>query len=142
VATRRQLAPYLREPRWAWGAFGVVVLALLAWAPTPALRQVIPALVLIGLLALGLEALRRQTAREFPDAQRSDSFKGLRAWAAGLGARVRGVGERSQAPAADTTLEQLEQLGRLRESGTLDASEFEQQKARLLAGSRAPDAAT
>jgi hypothetical protein len=43
VATRRQLAPYLREPRWAWGAFGVVVLALLAWAPTPAFRQAIPA---------------------------------------------------------------------------------------------------
>jgi Short C-terminal domain len=133
VATRRQLAPYLREPRWAWGAFGVVVLVLLAWAPTPAFRQAIPALVLIGLLAFGLEALRRQTGREFPDAQRSDSFKGVRAWAAGLGARVRGVGERSRAPAADPTLEQLERLGRLRESGMLDASEFEQQKARLLA---------
>ena len=70
VATRRQLAPYLREPRWAWGAFGVIVLALIAWAPTPAFRQVLPALVLIGLLALGVEMLRRQTAREFPDAAR------------------------------------------------------------------------
>ena len=50
---RRQLAPGLREPRWAWGAFGVIVLILIAWAPTPAFRQVIPALVLIGLLALG-----------------------------------------------------------------------------------------
>jgi hypothetical protein len=135
VAVRRQLAPYLREPRWAWGAFGVVVLALLAWAPTPALRQVLPALVLIGLLALGLEALRRQTAREFPDAHRSDSFKGVRAWAATLGARMRG---RTPAPAADPTLDQLEQLGRLRESGVLDASEFERQKARLLAGSSNP----
>jgi hypothetical protein len=142
VATRRQLAPYLREPRWAWGAFGVVVLALLAWAPTPALRQVIPALVLIGLLALGLEALRRQTAREFPDAQRSDSFKGLRAWGARLRARASGAGERTPVPAADPTLEQLEQLGRLRENGVLDASEFERQKARLLAGSSKPEAAT
>jgi hypothetical protein len=139
VATRRQLAPYLREPRWAWGAFGVLVLALLAWAPTPALRQVIPALVLIGLLALGLEALRRQTARAFPDAERSDSFKGARAWAGSLGARLRGVGaQRPPAPAADPTLDQLEQLGRLRENGLLDASEFEQQKARLLAGSSNP----
>jgi Short C-terminal domain len=139
VAIRRQLAPYLREPRWAWGAFGVVVLALLAWAPTPALRQVVPALALIGLLALGVEALRRQTAREFPDAQRSDSFKGVRAWAAGLGARIRGVG--TPTSTADPTLEQLEQLGRLRERGMLDASEFERQKARLLAGSSSPDAA-
>ena len=142
VGTRRQLAPYLREPRWAWGVFGVVVLGLLAWAPTPALRQVVPALALIGLLALGVEALRRQTAREFPDAKRSDSFKGVRTWAARLRARVRGEGERTPAPAADPTLEQLEQLGRLRETGVLDASEFERQKARLLAGSRAPDAAT
>jgi hypothetical protein len=66
AATRRNLAPYLREPRFAWGAFGLVVLVLVAWAPTPAFRQVILALVLIGLLALGLEALRRQTAREYP----------------------------------------------------------------------------
>ncbi|HEU0024851.1 MAG TPA: hypothetical protein VFQ12_09485 [Thermoleophilaceae bacterium] len=70
VATRRALAPYLREPRFAWGAFGVVVLVLIGWAPTPAFRQVITALVLIGLLALGVEALRRQTAREYPDATR------------------------------------------------------------------------
>jgi hypothetical protein len=103
---------------------------------------VIPALVLIGLLALGLEALRRQTAREFPDAQRSDSFKGLRAWGARLRARASGAGERTPVPAADPTLEQLEQLGRLRENGVLDASEFERQKARLLAGSSKPEAAT
>ena len=44
VAVRRALAPYLREPRWAWGGFGVIVLLLIAWAPTPAFRQVIPAL--------------------------------------------------------------------------------------------------
>jgi Short C-terminal domain len=135
VATRRQLAPYLREPRWAWGAFGVAVLALLAWAPTPALRQVLPALVLIGLLALGVEALRRQTAREFPDATRSDSFRGLREWGAGVGARVRRLGSGRPASAEDATLEQLERLGRMRDSGLLDASEFEQQKARLLAAS-------
>lgn len=64
VATRRNLAPYLREPHLAWSAYGLVVLVLLAWAPTPAFRQVIGALLAIGLLALGLEALRRQTARE------------------------------------------------------------------------------
>ena len=70
VATRRGLAPWLREPRFAWGAFGVVVLVLLAWAPTPAFRQAITALMLIALLALGVAALRRQTAREYQDASR------------------------------------------------------------------------
>ncbi len=35
VATRRNLAPYLREPRFAWGAFGLVVLLLVAWGRPP-----------------------------------------------------------------------------------------------------------
>jgi hypothetical protein len=130
VATRRQLAPYLREPRWAWGAFGVIVLVLIAWAPTPAFRQVIPALVLIGLLALGVEMLRRQAGREFPYAQRSESFRGLRDWGRGIVAWVRGLGRRR---AADDQLDQLERLGRMRDSELLTASEFEEQKTRLMA---------
>jgi hypothetical protein len=85
VAARGDLAPYLREPRIAWGAFGLVVLLLVAWGPTPAFRQPILALVLIGLLALGLEALRRQTAHEYPDARRKDSFRRVREWARASG---------------------------------------------------------
>jgi hypothetical protein len=126
VATRRDLAPYLREPRWAWGAYGVVVLGLLAWAPTPAFRQVIPALVLIALLALGVEALRRQTAREYPDARREDSFRRIRGWGHSLGARLRGRSE-------ETRLDQLERLGRLRDSGLLEPGEYEREKGRLMA---------
>jgi hypothetical protein len=126
VATRRDIAPYLREARWAWGAFGVVVLGLLAWAPTPAFRQVIPALVLIALLALGVEALRRQTAREYPDARREDSFRRIRGWGHSLGARLHGRSE-------DTRLDQLERLGRLRDSGLLEPGEYEREKGRLMA---------
>ena len=133
VAVRRDLAPYLREPRWAWGAYGVMVLVLLAWAPTPAFRQVIPALVLLALLAIGVEALRRQAAREYPDARREDSFRGIRAWVRGLG---RG-GRDPEAVAAEERLEQLERLGRLRDSGMLDQSEYQHEKARLLAGAPA-----
>ena len=132
VAVRRNLAPYLHEPHLAWGAFGLVVLALVAWGPTPAFRQVIGALLLIALLALGFEILRRQTAREFPDARREDSFRALRRW-------VRGIGKRAPAappaPAAapDSRFAQLEQLGRLRDDGVLDAEEFEREKTRVLA---------
>jgi hypothetical protein len=129
VAVRRELAPYLREPRFAWGAFGVVVLIPVAWAPTPAFRQPILALVLIGLLALGLEALRRQTAREYPDASRADSFRRIREWR-------RGRARRAEAPPpapADTRLDTLERLGRLRDDGLLDAGEFEREKTKLLA---------
>jgi hypothetical protein len=128
LATRRNLAPYLREPRLAWGAFGLVVLVLVAWGPTPAFRQVIGALLLIGLLALGLEMLRRQTAREYPDARREDSFPRLRGWVRGIGRRAPSV-----AAASDTRLDQLEQLGRLRDDGLLDAAEFQREKTRILA---------
>jgi len=126
MATRRDFAPYLREPRWAWSVFGVVVLGLIAWAPTPAFRQVIPALVLIALLALGVEALRRQTAREYPDARREDSFRRIRAFGHMLRSRVSGRAE-------DTRLDQLERLGRLRDNGLLDPGEYEREKGRLMA---------
>lgn len=135
VATRRNLAPYLRQPRLAWGAYGLVVLLLVAWGPTPAFRQVIGALLLIGLLALGLEALRRQTAREFPDARREDSFPRLREWARGIGRRA----PRAPAPAAgpteaaDARLDRLERLGRLRDEGLLGAAEYQQEKTKVLA---------
>jgi hypothetical protein len=133
ISTRRQLAPYLREPRWAWGAYAVLALLLLAWGPTPALRQPVTAILLLALLALGVEALRRQTAREFPDAERSESFTGLRNWLAGIAARIRRLGSRDER-ADEATLGQLERLGRMRDSGVLTASEFEDQKSRLLAG--------
>ena len=125
VGARRGLAPFLREPRFAWGAFGVIVLVLLAWAPTPAFRLVIPALILIGLLALGVEALRRQTAREYPNASREQALQRMREWASGVGGRTRG-GPR------DARLDQLERLGQMRDSGLLDASEYTTEKARLL----------
>jgi hypothetical protein len=67
VAVRRALAPYLRAPELAYGALAVLVgVVFLWWAPTPAMRNPATALVLIALLVLGLEALRRETAREFP----------------------------------------------------------------------------
>jgi hypothetical protein len=67
VAVRRRLAPYLREPAYAYGALAVIVLLIIAWSPTPATRRVVPALLLIALLAAGVEALRRQAAREYPE---------------------------------------------------------------------------
>jgi hypothetical protein len=136
-AVRRNLAPYLREPRIAWGAFGLVVLGLVAWGPTPAFRQVVLALVLIGLLAVGFEAFRRQTARDYPDARREDSFRRLREWARGFGRRGRGASQRAaedeERIPSDPRLARLERLGRLHEDGLLDAAEYKREKTRLLA---------
>ena len=127
VAARRGLAPYLRRPSYAYGTLAIIVLVLLAWGPIPATRRVIPALVLVALLALGLEALRRQTAREFP--------AGVGPWAGGTPARASN-GPANGAGEADR-LEQLERLGKLREAGVLDASEFEREKAQIIAATSA-----
>ena len=67
---RRMLAPYLRRPGLAYGALAAVAaVVVLWWAPTPALRKPVPAIVLLALLALGFEGLRRRTAAEFPAAE-------------------------------------------------------------------------
>jgi hypothetical protein len=67
VAVRRWLAPTLRErPAAAFGAVFGVLLLVIVWGPTPATRQVAYIVLFVVLLALGVEALRRQTAREFP----------------------------------------------------------------------------
>ena len=87
VATRRALAPYLREPRFAYGGLAVVVLLLLAWGPTPSLRRVVPAMLLIALLTAGVEVLRRQTAREHPDASIEESTRRIREWLSRRGGR-------------------------------------------------------
>ena len=69
VSVRRFLAPYLREPALAYGAFAVLLLVVIAWwAPTPAMRNPVTAILLALLLAGGFEGLRRVTAREFPAA--------------------------------------------------------------------------
>jgi hypothetical protein len=157
VAVRRSLAPYLREPAIAYGAL-VVLLAIVVlwWQPTPAMHNPVTALLLAALAAVGLEALRRQTAREFPDADRGEAgrrrresikgaFTGARARAgasaqavvsqavsASGGLRDRaGNGHGARVP--DARIDQLERLARLREAGTLDDAEFQAEKSRILA---------
>jgi hypothetical protein len=69
VAVRRASAPYLREALIAWVGFAAIVAAVvLWWAPTPAMRNPVTAIVLIALLAVGFEGLRRKVASEVPDA--------------------------------------------------------------------------
>ena len=134
IATRAGLAPWLQEPRYAYGGLAVIVLLVIAWGPTPATQKVLPMLFMIALLIAGTEVLRRQTAREHPDASREASLERMRARLSGL--RLRRA---SSAPDATGRLDQLERLGKLRESGIIDKDEFEREKARLL--KQAPAAA-
>lgn len=71
VATsgRRLIAPYLRDRAdVTFGAVGLLLLLLFAWGPIPATRTWLGILIIIVLAFYGAEMLRRQTAREFPDA--------------------------------------------------------------------------
>ena len=128
TATRRGLAPFLREPRFAYGGLALIVLLLVAWGPTPAFRKPVLALILIALMALGVEALRRHTAREFPDANREDTMRRWRERRAARRSGSAGPGETS----GDDRLSELERLGALHKSGVLDDAEFKAQKTRYL----------
>ena len=70
VAVRRFLAPYLREqPVVVYAVLAFIFLLWLTLLPTiNNLGQVLVVLVLAALAVVGVEILRRQTAREFPDA--------------------------------------------------------------------------
>jgi len=66
LAARRVTAPYLRDPAVAYGGFALVVIIVVWWAPTPALRNALTAVLLVALAAVGFEVLRRRVARDFP----------------------------------------------------------------------------
>src|SRR6478672_5958110 len=68
VAVRRWLAPSFRHhPIIVWGAALAVFLILLAWGPTAGNRQLLGVAILAVTTAIAIEALRRQTLREFPE---------------------------------------------------------------------------
>jgi len=66
VGVRHRLAPWLRQPRLAYGAVALIVVLLVAWGPTPATRRPLAVLLLAVLLVVGMRALRRQTELEHP----------------------------------------------------------------------------
>ena len=78
VSARAGLAPWLREPGYAYGGLAAIILLLLAWDPVPSTGKVLPVILLIAVLVYGMATLRRQTAREHPDASREEALRRLR----------------------------------------------------------------
>jgi hypothetical protein len=156
TAVRHAITPYLREPMIAYSALAVVVAVLVWWAPTPAWRNPVGLVILVALLVVGVEALRRQVIREFPDATREVATRRYRErWATfAAGSRRRGEALRdtasrtahsasvrissaanSAAPAQsadDARLGQLERLAQLRDAGVLSEEELRAEKDRIL----------
>jgi hypothetical protein len=109
---RRKIAPTLNQrPEIAWGAVGFVFLLLVLWGGTHALRQWWGILLLGGLLAYGVIALRRETLKEFPS--------GAAAAAA------------PASPGVSAT-DELERLTALHKAGAIDDDEFEAAKKAAL----------
>lgn len=132
---RRSLAPLLRERPAAYAAAALVVLLLLWWGPTEGFRRPLPLLVLLALFVAGIEALRGQTLREYPQ----ETWDTLRErWSESLARRRSPSAEPATSPATSTPspesarVDELERLVALRDSGALNAEEFEREKQRLL----------
>jgi hypothetical protein len=156
TSVRRAIAPYWRSPVVAYGVLVLVVAIMVWWAPTPAWRNGPMLLILVGLLIAGVEALRRQVIREFPDATPEAAKQRYRErWAAftaaskrrgeALGAAASRTAQSASGavgatvskykPATspeDERLEQLERLAQLKAAGVLDDAELAKEKERIL----------
>lgn len=83
TAGRRWLAPVFRDhPLVVHGTLAVLLLLLLAWGPAGTPRRLIGIVIVVILAFVGLEVLRRQSVREFPDAIASYNFNPFRRSAA------------------------------------------------------------
>ncbi len=139
TAVRRGLAPYLRKPAVAYGTGAALLLLLFWWDPVVATSRLVPSLVLVVIAAAGIEALRRQVIREFPERVTAHSAEGIARdlWARMQEARDARLARRSTAatPAgADPRLDALERLARLREQGVLTDEELTSEKRRIMEG--------
>jgi hypothetical protein len=124
TAARRELAPFLARPELAYGVVTFLFLLLLLWGPVVQTRRLYAVVAAALLLALGLEVLRRQAAREYPGVRATD----LGAYSRSTFARLRGSGGAGE----DPHVAELERLARLREQGVLTDEELAAEKARLL----------
>lgn len=134
TSIRRAITPYLREPRFAYGGLALLLVLLFWWDPVVATHRFVPSLLLIGFSVLGVEMLRRQVIREFPDHVTTGSPAGV---AQGIATRMREARERRSAggaagAGADSRVADLERLAGMRDSGVLSDEEFAAEKARIL----------
>jgi hypothetical protein len=114
VWVRQKVAPVMNDQQGiVWGVVGFAFVLAILWGGTHALREWWGILLLGGLAALGVVALRRQSLQEFPS-----------------GAAVAGAPAAATAdapPAGDRTA-QLARLEELHASGAISDDEFERAK--------------
>ena len=140
VSVRHALAGPLAERRaYVWSAVAAILLLLIIWEPIRAFRNPFGLLLIIVLVVAGVELLRRQIAREYPDAQPPDVERWARRSAerlrAAAGRLRRDARARMPASAPETSrIEELERLTALHERGALTDEEFAEAKTAVLRG--------
>jgi hypothetical protein len=67
TSTRKWLAPYIARPEFAFGGAAALLALLVWWGPTAQTQRWQLILVTAVVLGIGVEVLRRQTAKEFPE---------------------------------------------------------------------------
>jgi hypothetical protein len=117
VWLRSRVAPVLNNsPGIIWGSVGFIYLLAILWGGTHALRTWWGILLLGGLIALGLWALRRETLKEFPPG-------------APVPATAGGDADAVEAHGAPrSTASELSRLADLHRSGALTDEEFARAK--------------
>jgi Short C-terminal domain len=119
---RRWVAPFFRDhPVATHGILAVLLLIFLLWGPTGTPRRLIAVAIVVILAFVGLEVLRRQTVREFPNAVARYDFN----W---FGRRGASGAKESEDPGR---VESLERLAALHDRGALTDEEYEAEKGLL-----------
>ena len=129
TATRRGLAPFLREPRFAYGGLAALVLLLLAWGPTPPLASSSPHCSWWRSSHSLWRCFVARPPASSPNASREEAMRGMRRRLAAMRSRER----RPAATNGSERLSELERLAALHDSGALDDVEFEHEKSKVLA---------
>ena len=105
TSTRRAIAPLFANPIAAYALLFVIVLMVFLIAPTEGTQRLAPSIVLLVLMIVGFEALRRTTVAEFPDASWAGAGAALRGRlggvAHGVSERAGGLTERASAKAGE-----------------------------------------
>jgi hypothetical protein len=132
VATRRAIAPLLRDQPVAAYAITLGVLGLLfIWDPIHATGTPAGIIVFTALALFGTFILREETVHEFPDARAGAAGQALRERAATI-RRRRPASPSAPAPPPTTTADQLSRLAELRERDAITPEEYESAKSELL----------
>jgi len=135
--TRGWLAPGLQSRVWAYVVLAILALLMLLTAQVVDFNRLLVVALLAALGATWIELTRRQTLREFPDAQNSaflaETWARMSEWwdeqRAGSAAKPSAV----VAPTTDVAA-RLASLAELHTKGELTDAEYASAKARVLAG--------